>query len=560
MKLNLKVAIRGPLTSNFFRILISSILIFLVFCFKKSFNIFLSSEQSLGFETPQPSTFKKEDKKEIIISDCWYIVSYMGSQVGYSHILQKSILENNKKVFVTESNSYVELRVLDKKIVSKENSIFYEDENRRLIKFNSHIETPDDFSLINGIRNNNLLIISGKKRNGGEIKSSLNIEDVIFQSEILSLLKSCVKENKKTFFYRTFIPEFRKIINVDVEIRGIEEVDVNFSSKLLLEVTSKIRELGITTTEWYDEDFRLIKSETMGVESYLTEPENIIKSDFAQDLVYELGIKTDFELKNHHNMTKLELKFHNIDPSYFISDMRQEVSKEGKDTIIRTKKEEFAKMFFYYSLNGSTFLGTGTQVLRSPSEESFRDRSLSKEEQHKFYEKMSEYLANNDIIQSNDVEIISAAKKIIGIEKNPVKQVEMLKNWVFNNLQKVEFKHLFLSAKETLKLMQGDCTEHAVLLAALTRAVGIPSKIYVGIIYGGNGNWFYHMWTGVWLDEWFTVDAALNQFPADVTHLAFAETSFGKEEIDKIKISLPFLAFHKKVKIELISSTVNGYD
>lgn len=71
----------------------------------------------------------------------------------------------------------------------------------------------------------------------------------------------------------------------------------------------------------------------------------------------------------------------------------------------------------------------------------------------------------------------------------------------------------FATASETLALQEGDCTEHALLLAALCRSAGIPSRGASGVVYflspEGDPVMGYHMWTQVWNgEEWLDVDAA----------------------------------------------------
>jgi hypothetical protein len=77
------------------------------------------------------------------------------------------------------------------------------------------------------------------------------------------------------------------------------------------------------------------------------------------------------------------------------------------------------------------------------------------------------------------------------------------------------------SALATLEQGRGDCNEHAVLFAALARAMGIPTQVETGIVYL-QGRFFYHAWNRVYLDNWMTVDALYRQLPADVTHLRLA--------------------------------------
>jgi hypothetical protein len=72
----------------------------------------------------------------------------------------------------------------------------------------------------------------------------------------------------------------------------------------------------------------------------------------------------------------------------------------------------------------------------------------------------------------------------------------------------------------------GDCTEYALLLAALARAQGIPARIVAGMAYadrfsGKKDVFSPHVWVQAWLgDRWRSYDAALESF--DSTHIALA--------------------------------------
>jgi hypothetical protein len=87
------------------------------------------------------------------------------------------------------------------------------------------------------------------------------------------------------------------------------------------------------------------------------------------------------------------------------------------------------------------------------------------------------------------------------------------------------------SALEALKSRRGDCTEYAVLLAAMGRAVGIPTRVVSGLVYsrsfeGENYVFVPHVWVHAWTGAgWESFDAALGSF--DSTHLAFATSDDG---------------------------------
>ena len=78
---------------------------------------------------------------------------------------------------------------------------------------------------------------------------------------------------------------------------------------------------------------------------------------------------------------------------------------------------------------------------------------------------------------------------------------------------------------DTLASQEGDCTEHAVLLAALARASGIPARVATGLVYadsyaGRRDVFIPHAWVQAWVDgRWRGYDAALNGF--DSGHLGF---------------------------------------
>ncbi len=81
------------------------------------------------------------------------------------------------------------------------------------------------------------------------------------------------------------------------------------------------------------------------------------------------------------------------------------------------------------------------------------------------------------------------------------------------------------SAVDTIVRRAGDCTEAAVLLAALGRAAGIPTRVASGFSYtrssyhGQRNSFVAHSWTLAYVDgAWRSFDLALLEF--DSTHIA----------------------------------------
>jgi transglutaminase-like putative cysteine protease len=134
---------------------------------------------------------------------------------------------------------------------------------------------------------------------------------------------------------------------------------------------------------------------------------------------------------------------------------------------------------------------------------------------------LSAFLKSSPFIQSDHPKIRRKAAEIVGRDPDSVK-ADKLVAWLFKNIQKRPVLSV-PNALETLENRIGDCNEHAVLLAALARAAGLPAEVEAGVVYM-RGRFFYHAWNVLYLKDrggWVTADAVLGQMPADVTHIRF---------------------------------------
>ena len=106
------------------------------------------------------------------------------------------------------------------------------------------------------------------------------------------------------------------------------------------------------------------------------------------------------------------------------------------------------------------------------------------------------------------------------------------------------------------KNLEGDCTEHAVLLAALLRAKKIPSRVVVGLVYVTGGQSFGgHMWTEAFLNgRWVPLDAPLGQSGIGAAHIKMAASSLADDAPAPIGAFLPLLDVLGTLEIEVIST------
>lgn len=157
-----------------------------------------------------------------------------------------------------------------------------------------------------------------------------------------------------------------------------------------------------------------------------------------------------------------------------------------------------------------------------------------------------EYLQRSRYVQVDDAKIINKAKEIVGDETDPVKQVKLLTDWVYNYLEKRPVIGL-PDALTTLESGLGDCNEHAALFAALSRSLGIPTGIAAGVTLQRDA-FYYHAWNEVCIQgQWISLDTTINQLPADIYHIRFTRAD--------VEGQVAIGALLGKLKIEALPSS-----
>jgi len=112
------------------------------------------------------------------------------------------------------------------------------------------------------------------------------------------------------------------------------------------------------------------------------------------------------------------------------------------------------------------------------------------------------------------------------------------------------------TASEVIETKTGDCSEHAVLLAAMARAVGVPSRGVAGLMYSG-GEFGYHMWTQVYVGgAWRDVDGVLPDRDFDVAHIRLSTSALGDD--DSLLDLAAFAAVFGNLKIEVVEQEDAG--
>lgn len=126
--------------------------------------------------------------------------------------------------------------------------------------------------------------------------------------------------------------------------------------------------------------------------------------------------------------------------------------------------------------------------------------------------------------------------KVVGLAKEAVSGANTTTEKV---ARLVRFVQLYIEddlSAEPLTLLdviarrKGDCSEHALLFTALARALEIPCRMVVGLVYAGDALRAFspHAWNEVVMDgHWIPVDPTWGQTTIDATHLRFPASMKG---------------------------------
>lgn len=133
------------------------------------------------------------------------------------------------------------------------------------------------------------------------------------------------------------------------------------------------------------------------------------------------------------------------------------------------------------------------------------------------------YLAPSYRIPSDHPKIRETAARIAAPEMDRLSTIQQVLSWMEGHIRKQAVD--VFTAMDVLEGGRAECQGHALLFAALSRALGIPTKVVNGIVYTAeHGGFLYHTWVECRVGgSWVAVDPTFGQMPADATHIKLVE-------------------------------------
>ncbi len=139
----------------------------------------------------------------------------------------------------------------------------------------------------------------------------------------------------------------------------------------------------------------------------------------------------------------------------------------------------------------------------------------------------ADYLSPSTFLQSDDPQVQSIAAAVAEDESDRWQVALALERHVHKLIRQKDYSKALASAAEVARSLEGDCTEHAVLLAACLKARKIPSRVAFGLVYvPSHAGFAYHMWTEAYLnDRWVPLDATQGGGGIGCDHLKLGDSN-----------------------------------
>jgi len=484
----------------------------------ESDDVFSSSESS------------KPGKEKM--SESWMGVYMGGIKVGYSHNEEFSLIKNGKKLKKSFSESWMKVARLGGnsiEIATMQESIY--DEKGKPLECIMRIKMSESETVMRAeIGADKILFKSGDKiikelPYEEEFYLEVPVEKIIEEDG----LKPGNKSNFKILDFTSY-----SLVDFSFEVIGKEDVLILGKKMRLWHAKGETTYvIPLSIEEWIDESgnsWRSINKTSFTTLTSIRMPKEkaLEVSEETFDIAFSTIIKPNVTFENPQKIQRVTFKLSGISAdkikNFPFDDGNQKIIEVGKDYVI---------------------VQTSSQIFKE--EEAILFPVKDKE--------FRRFLKSSAFCQAEDPEIQKVAKKIIGQERNSWRASKKIAEWVEKEMT-ANYYVGFATAKEIIKNREGDCSEYTVLTVALCRAVGIPARAAVGIMYG-QGIFAYHMWpevyVGRWISldsKWLAVDNKSGEYYTDATHIKLGRSLLDENIFKEMAQAISEII--GKLKLEII--------
>jgi hypothetical protein len=473
-----------------------------------------------------------------LLEETWDAAYLEGGKAGTVHITTDEVEEDGVKFLRTSLNLY--LRVKRNKDIIELRALIGDDETSEgsvLGTFMRHrVSKNEDLTIVGIIKGKQIeFLLNGEP---GKLANNPWSDQVVSLRRQQTILADRKVKPGDRFSFASFEPSVSMVIEVDVKVLDYEQVDIpgtKMKRKLLrVEMTpEKLEKVQLPKLIlWVDGDLRPVRQDTevpgLGKMTLVRTTREIALTPGAESMLTDIGVsqlirlnrKVPSPYETASSVFRITIKGDADAASALMQDQRQTIR----------------------AANGSTF-ELQVKATRGPK----KGQPAAKVG--------DEFIQSSYFITSDDPKVKELARKAVGKETDPWRKALLIEKWVNANMRGTNDEALS-PASRVAKTLEGDCTEYAMLMAAMCRAEGVPSKTAIGLIYADTKSgpaMAFHMWTEVWVqDQWVPLDATLGKGYVGATHIKVTDHSW--QNMRSQTPLLPLTRVLGKLQIEVVEA------
>lgn len=442
---------------------------------------------------------------EKVLEENWYALYLNEKKAGYSYgqVIEKRAgdavtYESRLHNEFTLSRGEIALRfVMDTTITEGPEGL--------LVAFRHQVRGPMFMDMQGTVEGGELVITAGTGRASKTVR--VPVHEGLCPWALHRLKVRMGHEPGTKYSVKAFIPDMpTRAHDVSVELAGKEDVQVFEVTKSLYRSNARFSAFpGLSTSEWSDESdtvwltrARLLANLTL--ESRMATKELALAPDDPSDILAASAIPTDKPIPDPRQLDHLRILLQPV---------------EGNTAELKVPAGPYQEV---------EQAEDGLQI-------TIRQAEVSPDKSYELPyggEEYAEMARPNVWMETEDPLVAEMSRQAARGHTDALVVARRIEGFVRRTITEKNLSLGFATAAETAAQKAGDCTEHAVLAAALARAAGMPSRVVGGLVYveglpGVEGGGFgYHMWTEVYVGEWLPLDAALGGH--DATHLALVRS------------------------------------
>jgi len=460
---------------------------------------------------------------DVSYKEQWMGIYYEGEKVGYSSTTVSRLTRRDEPGFIVLNRTYMLVKVLEMPMKVRFEGLLRTDESFKMRNFSASLKSAGHRIQIDGELEGETLslkVLSGNKvfRKTAKVNKGLNVSN-----SLTPLLYLPDLEVGSTYVIDILDPLSLDTNKAKITVIGMEPYE--YEGALIDTYVVETEYQGISFTTWVTESGEVLKEATPLGWTLLREDRDVA-ADFRaadvearRDIAQLVAVHSDVQISEPELTRTMEAYITGIDLDRFHLDGAGQRLVDPETGLIR--------------IDMKTPQATRTVPV------------------HVMDETFAEFLDPTLFVQSDDQGIKKLAVEIAGDETDSLRAAERINQWLFENIRK-KITFSLPSAVEVLDTREGDCNEHTVLFAALARALGIPSKQAIGLVYH-KGSFYYHAWPEVYVGEWVAMDPTLGQPLADATHIKLLEGELDQQvklmqAIGKIRLSIKSFSYAPPAK------------